>query len=171
MKKLLFYAVVFLSLLLIYNQGYTQEKKFHAVFIYNFYKDIEWPPSYKGEDFVIGVLGNSPIIPLLQRMTRNRKVSGSYRFVIKKYNSLNEIGKCHMLFIPEGKSNLLPDVLKRLRGKSTLVITEKAGLGGQGSAINFVLINQRLKFELNESALKRANLKVSGTLRKLSILI
>lgn len=169
MKKTIL-ALSFIFLVGLTTQGFSQEKKFHAVFIYNFYKNIEWPASYRGSDFVIGILGQSPVTALLQEMTAGRS-AGAHSFVIKEYGSLSEIDRCHMLFIPENKSSQFDAVLRKFTAKPTLIITEKPGLGGRGSGINFVQVNDRLKFELNESALSKANLKVSHTLRTLAILI
>jgi len=165
---ILFFSILFLNITLDLQ---AQDKKFQAVFIYNFYKNIEWPASYKNQDFVIGVYGNSAVIPLLEKTVENRSAGGTYKFIIKKINSIDEIGKCHMLYLPTEKSDLFPDIVKKLGGSSTLLITEKAGLGGQGSAINFVLVNDRLKFELNEYAFKKASLKVSSMFMKLAIVI
>lgn len=168
MKKIIF---ILLVSLFVFNQTTkAQNKKFHAVFIYNFYKLIEWPANYRSGDFVIGVLGDTPLIASLQSITAT-KTAGYNKFVIQKYKSVADIQKCHMLFIPDNKSAELPSVLTKLNGKATLVITEKAGLAGQGSFINFVEVNQRLKFEINEAAIKKAGLQISSTLLNLGILI
>jgi len=58
-----------------------------------------------------------------------------------------------------------------VKGKGTLVITDKNGLGAKGSGINFKMIDNKLKFELNQKALEASNLKVSGSLSSMAILI
>ncbi len=76
-----------------------------------------------------------------------------------------------MIFIPSDQSQQFEAIKKKLAGTSTLVITEKPGLGGKGSAINFVEINGRLKFELNQSVLTKARIQVSNMLKSLAIII
>jgi hypothetical protein len=66
-------------------------------------------------------------------------------------------------------SAMLPDVLKKMKGKSTLIVTEKLGLAKQGSAINFIIENNKQRFELNKSNIEKYNLKVSSTLEALAI--
>jgi hypothetical protein len=52
-----------------------------------------------------------------------------------------------------------------------LVITDKSGLGEKGSGINFKTVDNKLKFELNQKAIEASNLKVSGALSSMAILI
>src|SRR5690606_8194397 len=148
----------------------SQDYRIHSVFIYNFTKYIQWPSSDQGGDFVIGVLGNSPIVASLEKLATERKV-GSRAMVVKKFSSVDDISKCHMLFIPEGNSNDFDAALAKLSGQSTLVMTERRGLGSKGSSINFVTVDGKQKFELNKSATEKAQLKVSTELTSLAIVI
>lgn len=147
----------------------AQEGKFQAVFIFNFYKQMEWPSDYKGTDFVIGVLGESSVTAMLEKLTVSK--SGNTNFVIKEFSSVGSISKCNIIYIPEDQSDEFEDIKEKLEGTSTLIITEKAGLGGKGACINFVEINDRLKFELNEDAISKANIQISDMLKSLAILI
>lgn len=167
MKKIFFIIIV--AILFFSNLLHAQEGKFQAVFIFNFYKQMEWPSDYKDNDFVIGILGESVVTPMLEKLTASK--SGNTNFVIKKFDKVDDISKCHMIYIPEDKSSDFDNVLSKLSGTSTLIITEKAGLGGKGACINFVEINDRLKFELNEAAIKKTNIQVSDMLKSLAILI
>jgi len=166
MKKLL------LSLVIVMVTGFvhSQDYKYHSVFIYNFTKYIQWPSSYQSGDFVIGVFGNSDVIPHLEKMASVKTV-GTQKMVVKKFTDVNEINKCHILFIPDQKSGQFDDISSSLNGKPTLVITEKDGLGKKGSSINFIIVGGRYKFELNEEVIANSKLKVSGELAKLAILI
>ncbi len=143
--------------------------KVKASFIYNFTKYIDWPEKYKEGNFVIGILGTSSFYNDLTSMLSTKTV-GAQGFEIKSYSSVESIsGICHILFIPAEHSSLLPEVLKRMKGKSTLIITEKAGLAKQGAAINFVVQENKQKFELNQKTMEKYNLKVSTTLTALAI--
>ena len=41
----------------------------------------------------------------------------------------------------------------------------------QGSAINFVIVESRQKFELNKNTVTKHNLKVASTLERLAVLV
>jgi len=162
---------LFLIIILIFTGKIlkAQDGKFQAVFIFNFYKQMEWPSDYKGTDFIIGVLGESEVTPMLEKLTVSK--SGNTNFVITEFTSVSSITKCNMIYISEDQSDQFDAVYNKLSGTSTLIITEKAGLGGKGAGINFVEINDRLKFELNETAISNANIQVSDMLKSLAILI
>ncbi|QHT69496.1 YfiR family protein [Rhodocytophaga rosea] len=146
----------------------TQDYKFHSIFIYNFTKYIQWPASQQSGDFVIAVIGNSPIAAELEKITSN-KVVGSQKIVVKRFKSVSEISDCHILYLPSSGSGNFDEIQGKLRGKSTLVITEKTGMAQKGSGINFVMQDNKWKFELNESATQSAGLKVSKELAQMAI--
>jgi hypothetical protein len=52
-----------------------------------------------------------------------------------------------------------------------LIVTDKKGLAEKGSGINFKMEGNKLKFEMNQASIESANLKVSGQLTSMAILI
>jgi hypothetical protein len=147
----------------------SSNAKIKASFIYNFTKYIEWPDKYKEGNFVVGVLGTTSFYNDLVTLL-NTKTVGNQRFEIKNFASVDAIsGICHILFIPTESSSMLPEVLKKIKGKSTLVVTEKPGLAKKGAAINFVVENNKQKFEMNKANIEKYNLKVSTTLASYAI--
>lgn len=149
----------------------TGNSKIKATFIYNFTKYIDWPDKYKEGNFVIGVLGTSSFYNDLTALLSTKTV-GSQKFEIKSFSSTESLsGICHILFIPSENSAQLAEVVKKMKGKSTLIVTEKSGMAKQGSAINFVVDNNKQRFELNKSNIEKYNLKVSSTLTSLGIAV
>ncbi len=172
MKKA--FQILFLLFFLGTNIGLSAQVpkvKLQSVFIYNFTKYIDWPDSYKAGNFVIGVLGSSPLTNELKTKIAARKKVGNQRIVVKQFNSIGSISKCHILFIPEQKSKgelILKKVNAKLAKSSTLVITEQAGMVYKGAAINFVVQNRKVGFELNLKTTAQHRLKVNSTLQKLA---
>lgn len=148
----------------------AQVHRYHSLFLYNFTKYIQWPASYQQGDFVIGVYGDSPIREHLQNIASNKK-AGTQNFVIKTFSSPEQITQCHMLYLPNSESKHLDAIKARLKGQSTLIITERDGMAAKGSNINFILVDGKVKFELNREATANANLKVSSELSRLAIII
>lgn len=145
------------------------EAHIKAVYLYNFSKYIEWPTDYRQGDFIIGVLnGSSHIMAELKKMAAS-KTAGSQRFIIKNFKSAAEIGKCNILYVPETSNGELGEVLKKIKGKSTLLVTESVGDAKRGAAINFVSKDSKQEFELNKSNAERCKLVVSTSLSALAI--
>jgi predicted transcriptional regulator len=168
-KATLGFLTVFISIFFLTNlKAQTPDYRFHSVFIYNFTKYIQWPAENQSGDFVIGVVGNSPISSELERMAAHRTV-GTQKIVIKKFKSATEVTNCHILFVPNTNIDAFASIQEKLKGKHTLIITEKDGMAHKGSGINFVQQDNKWKFELNEAATHNAGLKVSKELSKLAI--
>lgn len=142
----------------------------HAAMLFNFIKYVQWPNEGAGGDFVIGVIGEENVYQTLKEWY-DGKPKGSKTFVIKKLSSGSEAANCHVVYIGKAKSRELESVRSTVSGKSVLTITDGNGLGEKGSCINFKVINGRLKFELNQGEVASANLKVSGQLSSMAILI
>ncbi|UII25268.1 YfiR family protein [Fulvivirga maritima] len=166
MRRLFF----LLSLLSINFVGFAQNYQLHAVYIYSFIRYVQWPSSTEEGDFVIGIVGDSPIMAELERMAAAKK-AGTRDIQVKKYTNLNGLDNADIVFISKDYTDDISGILNKIGSAHTLLITEKEGLGVQGSNINFVKKNGKLAFELNRSAMDRADLKVSSELTRLAILI
>lgn len=144
--------------------------KLHSLFIFSFTRYVQWPDSHSEGDFEIVVFGDTPLTDELKAMAQSKKV-GDRTIKITKVNSVSEIKKCNILFVPTSKSGSLPDVLAKVNSQPVLVVTEDSGLGAKGSNINFIIKDGKLAFELNQASVTKQNLKVSNELSRLAILI
>lgn len=159
--------------LLVSGSAYAQERSVEEVYsmmVFNFTKYVQWPDHAGNGEFVIGVVGNADIYNTLNGWYGG-KPRGGKTYVIKKFNNASEITDCHVLFIDKSKSGEFEAANNKVKGKGTLVITDKNGLGEKGSGINFKMVDNKLKFELNQKAIEASNLKVSGALSSMAILI
>ncbi len=154
-----------------FNTANAQTEKMESVFIYQFVsKYIEWPATDKSGDFIIGILGSSPIESELNTMAASKTV-GSQKIVVKKYASVGEMGKCHVIYVPSSKKGSLGEVKGKIGGNSTLIVSSCDGGAKAGSAINFVTVDGKLKFELNKANAKSQKLNVADALSQLAILV
>ncbi|MBN1415365.1 MAG: YfiR family protein [Bacteroidales bacterium] len=167
MKKI---TILLIKLALLLNISYSQMgiPKAQAMFIFNFSRLIEWPATYKTGPFIIGVLGTSAVAEELDLYTKGKKV-GAQDIQVMRYKTVQEIGSCHILFIPFAKSRQLTEVTSAIQGKSTLVITEKNGALNEGSVINFIILEDKLKFELKAENASKRGIKVSSKLEEMAL--
>ena len=132
---------------------FAQNYQLHTVYIYSFIRYIQWPDD--NGDFVIGVIGDSPILEHLNKMAASKK-AGARNIVVRKFNGPADVTASHILFIPKSSSEMLGQVKAKSAANHTLLITEKEGMGMEGSAINFVERSGKLAFELNRSSVDDA---------------
>jgi hypothetical protein len=166
-------SILLISVLGLGFTAKAQDRPVHEVYsmmMYNFVKYVQWPDNNTSGEFVIGVIGNTEIYNTLTAWYGG-KPRGNKTYVIKKFTSAAELAQCDVVFIDKSKSGEFENVKNKVAGKGTLLITDKAGLAEKGSAINFRTIDSKLKFELNQKAVESSNLKVSGALASMAILI
>jgi hypothetical protein len=172
-KRLLFLFILLTGGSLHYSHAQAkseaEEYALKSAFVYNFTRYIEWTPSNDGDEFVIGVIGYSPIIRHLQAIAVSKSVNGK-KIVVKQFYTPEEIKFCHILFIPKEVNYSVHSILKNV-SKGTLTISEEEGYASQGTALNFVVVNNKLKFESNVKAIDAAGLKASSELLRLAIVV
>lgn len=170
MKKRRMIITMLLFLFVSSINANAQNEKFKALFLYNFIKNIEWPQAYKQGDMVIGVVGNTPIIKELETITSSQK-AGNQSMKVKVFSNPDEITNCHLVYIAPNKSSTIPQIVSKLNGNSTLIISDGKGGIQQGSAINFLLDGDKLKFEISKQHIEQKGLKVSASLLNLGVAV
>lgn len=149
------------------DKGTETEYRLKAAFIYNFTQYIEWEPG--GGDFVIGVLGECPILSPLNEIARLKNVKDK-KIIVKRVDGPEDASGCQIMFVPSSFATPLSAILEKV-SKGTLVIGERPGYGARGAAINFIIVDNKLRFESNLRAINAAGLKASSQLLKLAIIV
>lgn len=167
-KRFLLFIVLCHFIGIAMAQTEKQEANLKAVFIYNFTRYIEWEERNDENNFIIGVIGPSPIIDPLTQIAKTNTVNNK-KIIIRSFSKPEEIGECQLLFIPRKSPFTLSTILDRC-GKGVLTVSEEEGISKKGVAFNFVVINDKLKFEANLKALYLSGLKASSQLLKLAII-
>lgn len=170
MKKI---VLVLVSTLIVSASGFAQERpthEIHAAMLYNFIKYVQWPNEGEAGDFVVGVLGDDNVFSTLKQWY-DGKPKGGKKYVIKKLSSPAEAPTCHVVYLGKSKNKEFENLKSSISGKSVLTVTDGNGLGEKGSCINFKIVDGKLKFELNQNVVSGSNLKVSGQLSSMAILI
>lgn len=167
MKKGLFFLFV-LTTIGVYAQD-AELAKYKAMFTLNFIRYIGWPESAKVGDFVIGVVKDAALTEQLNAQVVGKKF-GAQTIYIREFKSVDEITKCQILYFSDNQSfSKNAALVKQKTGtKDVLLITETEGAIELGSMINFVVRDNKLKFELSSSNADKSGLKFSSSLTTLS---
>ncbi len=142
-----------------------QNYRFHKVFFYSFTKYIEWPNEKKKGDFIIAVLGESDITPLLKEMAEIKKV-GDRNIKVVQLSKVNQGDFYHIIFVPTQQNQNFGDIKTVLNNQPCLLVTETEGMARNGSMINFKDVNGKLRFEVNNAKLESSGLKMSQELTR-----
>jgi hypothetical protein len=145
----------------------SSEYQLKAAFIYKFTQYLEW--ENHPNEIIVGVLGNSPIYDQLVHVAISKSGSDK-RITVRQFQGLRDMTPCHILFIPRKSDMPLEEILAKVP-RGTLTVTERPGCAAQGAAINFIMVNNQLKFEANLKAINAAGIKASSQLLKLAIIV
>lgn len=163
--------MAFTSLSFQQQQSFDPNAKVKAVFLYNFTKYFEWPEKMKSGNFIIEIIGtNASISQELHKMASSKQI-GNQKLEIKNSTIMDASLKPHIIFILSESSDMLKEVSAKSKGKGSLIVTEKNGLAKSGSAINFVVIDNKQKFEYNKNNAIKAGLKTGDGLNSLAIAV
>jgi hypothetical protein len=163
------------------NAGDTQandddlptEYQVKAAFLYNFLKFVDWPDSaFINSDapYVIGVLGQDPFENYLDQITKDKKVKGR-PIVIKRFKRYQQLKECHILFFSYSEESRYRRVLADIGNKSVLTVGDTDVFIKDGGMIRFFMTDNKVRFEINLTATKNSNLKLSSKLLQLAKIV
>lgn len=136
------------------------DQKLKAAYLYRFAAYVEWPEeSFEGDDspLVIGVAGSAEVSGQLAQIVAGRSVGG-HPVEVRRVDRNSQLDGLHMLYLT-GERATVEHILGHARGKALLTVTDSEYGFALGSMVNFVVADNRLRFEV---ALRRVN---TGRLR------
>lgn len=153
------------------SQRVYEEYEVKAAFIYNFMLFVDWPneTGKKPEDpYTICVLGEDPFGKFLDAIAKTKKVN-TRPIKIQRIKTLEEFQSAHILFISKSEQRNLKKVLETVGGKPVLTIADFPGFADNGGVLEFLLINNRVNFRVNEKIANQAKLRLSAQLLNLAV--
>lgn len=148
----------------------AKEHQLKAGFLYNFAKFVEWPAD-KLDDadagpLVIAVLADEAFNRELTKAVRDRFVK-KHPVVVRRLLEADDLADVHLLFVGAGGE---PELADSIRGRpGLLTVGESAEFARLGGVITFVLVDDKVRFEINQAAGEAAGLKLSAQLLKLAL--
>ncbi len=170
MKQITVFLLFIVSLSVGHNvKAQMTEDKVQALYILSFLKYIEFPA--ENESYKIGYYGNtSDNYKNMAEYLQARKSNGK-PIELTKIGSGSSLDGFNIIFVASDQSANFKDITAKLSSKPVVVVTEKSDLVKEGASISFVKVGANLKFQLNEKTFRDKNLKVSGSLINLAIVV
>lgn len=140
-----------------------------AAFIHKFIKFIEWPEDAlpTGSNvIVVGIIGKGPMVNALNNI-KGKEVKG-LKIVVRKVSELHELEHCNILFISPSEEKRNTEILNTVKGSNILTIGQRKGFARKGVIINFVVVDNKIRFEINLNAGEGAGLRISSKLLSLA---
>ena len=135
-----------------------------AAFLYKFAGYIDWPDialEPASGAFVIGVMGNDEVYAELGRIQPGRSVAGR-GLVVRRVRDLDSLAGVQMLFVGRPESARLPVLVRAAQRQGILVVSETERGLEAGSVINFVVLDNRVGFDVSLDSAERSGHRVSS---------
>lgn len=149
-----------------------EEQLLKAAFIYNFVKFTGWPESTwqeKDAPLMFCIAGKDELVDKIMlldgRSLKGRTVS------VQLIDDLQTISGCHVLFIASSEKDRYIGIVKAVRGKPVLTVSEIPGFGRLGGVIELYRENKQNRFIINLGVAREAGLEVSSRLLNLAVVI
>jgi hypothetical protein len=161
-----FLTMVCCPVILFAQTSTVREYKLKAVFLFNFSQFVQWPASTFTTDndpFVIGILGANPFGSYLDETVAGEKVNG-HPLVVQYYKTTEDIKTCHILFINVSQTNKLEQIVRELKGRNILTVSDASDFLKIGGMIRLFTNNNKIQLRINLESAKVANLVISSKL-------
>lgn len=142
------------------------ELRIKAAYVYKLAGFVEWPESAfagAGAPFVIGVAGSETFAAELEdatggRTMQNRKVE------VRRIARGAPVQGAHILFIADAENARIADIAAAVRGQPILIVTESESATTRGSMINFIVADNKVRFDVAPAPAEKGRLRISARL-------
>jgi len=170
------YVIIFLVCLFLPIYAFAQigEYTIKAAFLERFTRFIEWQKESTVSDtngvFVLEVIGENPFGSILESLYATQRIKNK-KVEILYISNLNDVVRCNLLFISKSMEKDISKVLLLTKNKPILTVGDSNGFSEKGVLINFYLEDNKIRFEINETAVKNSGLSISYLLFKTAKII
>ena len=147
----------------------TLENDIKAAFLYNFTKFIEWPgpASRTAEPFRLCVLADAGFTTAVDRIIAGESVEGR-PLARMEPQSPDDARQCAILYVGRGHTERGAPLVTAVRELPVLTVGDSPRFVEQGGTIEFVLENNRVRFDVSPGAAQRSGLLVSSKLLRVA---
>jgi len=139
-----------------------------ATYLYKFAPFVEWPVGVfasPSDPFVICIAGNDAVSVLADEASRGQRV-GAHPIEVVHLPVPGGETACHVLYVAQRGAAGAAD-LRAVHGKPVLTVTDDAG--DAHGIINFIVQDDRVRFEIDQNAAAENNLVISSKLLNLAV--
>jgi hypothetical protein len=149
-----------------FSQDDKGEYEVKAAFLLNFVRFAEWPASTfadSDQPIVIAILGDDPFDPKVLDGLAKKTVNGR-TLSIRHLKSVGELGVCNVLFVGRLKDKDVESLLVAIKGRAILTVGDGPRFLKAGGMIQFCLIDDKIRFEVNLEQVEASSIKLSAKL-------
>ncbi|WP_114970784.1 YfiR family protein [Rhodoferax ferrireducens] len=151
-------------------EGDSLEYAVKATYLYKFAAYVDWPAkafSAPDSPLALCIAGDDPFGASLDSAVRDQRIAGR-PVLVRRLKSVGRDADCQILFAG-GADPQRAQFLAAVRGSAVLTVTDRHESGGSAGIIDFVMRDNRVRFDIDEAAATRSGLGISSKLLKLAL--
>lgn len=146
----------------------SAEYQIKAAFIYKFSSYVQWPDTSteaRHNPFTIAVVGADVLAEYLAEMVKGREVEGR-PIAVRALKEANEedLAGVQVLFVGSFAEDDAGPALAIVKGRPVLTVTESDPSQPDGGVINFVVVDNKVRFDIALALAEQRKLKISARL-------
>ncbi len=152
---------------------YPSENQVKTKYLYNFARFVDWPDSVFPDaqtPITIGVIGKDPFGIDLNKAVEGKRIDDR-EFQIRRFDCIENIAYCHILFVGSCDQMSQHQILDQFIDEPILTVGDANRFALDGGMINFIEVDQNVRFEINHEATKRAGLILSPRILKMAKIV
>lgn len=165
---LLFISPVFQS-----QSNTLTEHQARAAYLYNFIKFVTWPESAfesPNDPIRILFLGESEVEKEFNKIITDRTINDRH-IEVKNRNTNQELSTFHIVYLNDLERRHQIATINALKNLPVLTVSNAEYFSRIGGMIHFLIVDDRLCFEINRPALDSVHLEVSAKLLRVARIV
>jgi hypothetical protein len=148
----------------------ASEYSVKAAYLSKFAPFVEWPPAVlpPGSPLQICIAGADPFGTLVEQ-TLVGQVVADHRIQVTRLARVDGQANCHVLYVRGSRAQSPAEALAAVRGKPVLTVTDEDDRGPARGMLHYVLVNNRVRFEVDPAAAMAGGLTISSKLLSLAL--
>jgi len=153
------------------------KQKITALYLYNFLLFVDWPENAASNTIKVAIYDAPQVYEALKPMT-GKTINGKKLvvFSLTRPETLDDC--CRVLFVGDTETQAVRELLKKVRGKPVLTVSDKAGFVRLGGMVFFKDPGdlrkdgkKQTRFIINLSAVRKSGLKIRSRLLRMSDIV
>lgn len=137
-----------------------------AAFLAKFGAFVEWPAgafASATSPVQLCVLGEDPFGAILDRAVSGQQVGGR-PIEVRRLKTVRPDSGCHIVYIAPSEAPRMGQVVEALRGSGVLTVSDVKPPAAATGIINFVIKDQRVRFDIDDEAAMHNRMAISSKL-------
>ncbi|MEA2239969.1 MAG: hypothetical protein QOC81_4693 [Thermoanaerobaculia bacterium] len=150
-------------------QTAVNEYQVKAAYILNFARYVEWPADVlpASSPLTIAIIGDDPFGGALDDLQRTKSANG-HPILLRHFHWNEVITQSEIVYISSSEDAHLPQILRFLGNQSVLTISDIDRFSLRGGIIEFRMVGNRVRFDIDRKSAIAARLSISSKLLSLA---